>query len=51
MRTAAHEAEPQIALRYCSKEAVREGQYIRYISTRYRLWFFLWSCTDVRVGL
>ena len=30
MRTAAWEAAPQISLRDCSKEAVGEGQYIRF---------------------
>ena len=30
MRTEAWEAAPQIALRECSKEAVGEGQYMRF---------------------
>ena len=30
MRTAARETVPQMALRDCSKEAVGEGQYIRF---------------------
>ena len=30
MRTTAQEAASQIALRYCSKVAVGEGQYIRF---------------------
>ena len=30
MRTAAQETVPQITLRVCSKEAVGEGQYVRF---------------------